>query len=352
MKHAHVTVASAWRRGALLLTLLMFTFPIFSGCSDNSSQMMGPGPITAPGQAMNSLDDAIPMSIAPDFCPNLPPQNIVVIHTAIGETSFFNVWFWGIADGYDLTNGTWPGWCLEPNAPNTVRDPGTVTAWCSYDSELPGNFSELPINELNYLLNHKYGGPEEIQAAIHLLSWGSSPNREPTENSYAMFNDAVANGGDFVPGPGDLVMILLYSGDGGIGDNAFQDTFIEMRLPGDGDGFDACTPGYWKTHFDRWPGAFSPTDDFDATFGTDLFDPDITLGQATWAGGGGVNKLARHGTAALLNAAHGDVEYAYSVSEVIALVQAGDADTLADANNEYDCPLEGSSADPKAVLNQ
>ncbi len=77
---------------------------------------------------------------------------------------------------------------------------------------------------------------------------------------------------------------------------------------------------------------------FDATFGVDLFDPNITLEKAARARGGGVNRLARHGTAALLSAAHPGVVYPLSVAEVIALVQAGDASTLT-TFNELGCPL-------------
>lgn len=103
---------------------------------------------------------------------------------------------------------------------------------------------------------------------------------------------------------------------------------------------EGCTPGYWRNHLDSWgPTGFSPADDFDTTFGVDLFDPDITLEQAVWARGGGVNRLARHGTAALLSAAHPDVDYLFSVAEVIAAVQVGDADSLAQAN-ELGCPLD------------
>jgi hypothetical protein len=59
---------------------------------------------------------------------------------------------------------------------------------------------------------------------------------------------------------------------------------------------------------DSWgPTGYTPGDDFDAPFGVDLFNPDITLGEAVNLGGGGVHKLARHGTAALLSAASTDV---------------------------------------------
>jgi hypothetical protein len=100
-----------------------------------------------------------------------------------------------------------------------------------------------------------------------------------------------------------------------------------------------CTPGFWKNHLDAWPTGYSPDDDFDATFGVDLFDPDITLEEAVNAKGGKENKLARHGTAALLDAAHPHVDYPYSMAEVIAAVQAGDADTLVAANEGF-CPLD------------
>jgi hypothetical protein len=129
--------------------------------------------------------------------------------------------------------------------------------------------------------------------------------------------------------------------------------------PGYEDGDQGCTPGYWRNHADRWEGV-SPADDFDATFGVDLFDPDITLGQAIWLGGGGANALARHATAALLNAYGGvpntdgtTVEYPYTVAEVIQMVQDAVAnDTieatkdLFEAANELGCPLSGTPAVP------
>jgi hypothetical protein len=126
--------------------------------------------------------------------------------------------------------------------------------------------------------------------------------------------------------------------------------------PGDSEG---CTPGYWRNHADRWVGV-APAADFDATFGVDLFDPDITLGTAIWLGGGGVDAFARHATAALLNAyakADGSlgqfVNYPYTVAEVIQMVQDAVAnDTieatkdLFEAANELGCPLSDTKADP------
>jgi len=104
--------------------------------------------------------------------------------------------------------------------------------------------------------------------------------------------------------------------------------------PGEG-----CTPGFWKNHTELWAAlGYNTTDDFDTTFGVNFFSPDISLETAINLGGGGNNRLARHGVAALLSAASG-INYPFTVAEVIALVQAGDANSLA-AANELGCPLD------------
>ncbi len=105
-------------------------------------------------------------------------------------------------------------------------------------------------------------------------------------------------------------------------------------------GRNGCSPGYWRNHFERWPEtAFSTGDDFDATFGVDLFAPDVTLGTAIALGGGHPNDLARHGTAALLSASHPGVAYPFSVDAVIALVRQGDPGGVLPAANTLGCPL-------------
>jgi parallel beta-helix repeat protein len=109
-----------------------------------------------------------------------------------------------------------------------------------------------------------------------------------------------------------------------------------------------CSPGYWRNHLERWNETekggdpdqhYAPADDFDATFGVNLFSPDVTLGQAVELGGGGANELARHGTAALLSATHPGVHYPYGEDAVKALVKQGDPDGRLAAANSLGCPL-------------
>ena len=134
----------------------------------------------------------------------------------------------------------------------------------------------------------------------------------------------------------------------------FRVEYFNELLPSGGEG---CTPGYWKNHAGAYsfsvggrkkPSAwqvYSPPAGYDATFGvTSSFNS--TLIAALIRGGGGENALGRHAVAALLNAAHSGVSYAFTTSQVIALVQSayasgdftGIKDQLA-AANEQGCPL-------------
>lgn len=119
-------------------------------------------------------------------------------------------------------------------------------------------------------------------------------------------------------------------------------TVEEGEIPPAGEG---CTPGYWRNHHDSWV-TYGPENDFDIVFGRDVFDPDITLGEAVELGGGDLNALARHAVAALLSASNSSVDYPYSVGEVKAMFQAafdsGEYEAtknLFDIANNLGCPL-------------
>jgi uncharacterized repeat protein (TIGR01451 family) len=123
---------------------------------------------------------------------------------------------------------------------------------------------------------------------------------------------------------------------------------VIIEAPPGGEG---CTPGFWKQpqHFDSWVG-FLTTQTFNDVFGVNVTlstgGNDATLLEALQSGGGGINALARHAVAALLNASSPDVDSDFTTAEVIALVQdavaSGDFETaknLLAASNEAGCPL-------------
>lgn len=107
----------------------------------------------------------------------------------------------------------------------------------------------------------------------------------------------------------------------------------------EGGGNEGCTPGFWKTHPEMWPTPYTPDTPVYDAFGCNIGNFQ-TLGQAISAKGGGVNKLARHGVAAFLNAVHPSVDYPLSVEDVIHYVcEEHNADLLATYNG-LACPLQ------------
>lgn len=120
-----------------------------------------------------------------------------------------------------------------------------------------------------------------------------------------------------------------------------------------------CTPGYWKQphHFDSWAATgYDPNQTLETVFDVpDALGLDnVTLAQALSFGGGpgeigAAKMLLRAAVAALLNAAHPDVNYPRSAQQVINSVNAAlsslDRNTMLDLAGELDrdnnlgCPL-------------
>lgn len=259
----------------------------------------------------------------------LPPGPVTVSHGpwnagTMGSTS--DITLSNIPAGYDVTNGVYAGWCFEDNHQENAPLTNVTLV------ELSGVIG----SQINYLINHRTGySAQDVQVAIWLLTGTYGGTFPLTQAAQDLYNAALPNSA-YVPGPGEVVAVSVISDN--FAANVYQDTIIEVPLspPPGGEG---CTPGYWRNHLEDWPPTgYSPSDDFDTIFGVDYFNPDITLGKAITLGGGGVNKVARHGTAALLSAAHPDVSYPYTEAEVIAFVQSRNIDPLV-AANELGCTI-------------
>lgn len=150
--------------------------------------------------------------------------------------------------------------------------------------------------------------------------------------------------GDGTAHPISTKLEFVLAGSGAVDDIEICKEMVTP--PGD----EGCTPGYWKQeqHFGNWP--VSPyTTVFGDVFGCSDVQAqrpergdicDMYLLDVLSLRGGGNNALARHAAAAYLNAAS-SVMYPYSVAQVIAFLNAGDKDSLEEANESY-CPL-GSS---------
>ena len=112
-----------------------------------------------------------------------------------------------------------------------------------------------------------------------------------------------------------------------------------------------CSQGFWGNlnNVEHWlPTGFLPTDSFNTVFDRNVFNATFTLIQAVNLQGGNLNALARQTVAALLNAAHPNINFPLTVDQVIEMFQTafdsgvyGPTIELFEALNEAFCPLRG-----------
>jgi hypothetical protein len=179
----------------------------------------------------------------------LPEEQVNADHVWLsGRTSEYDLKLSGIGKGFDISNGNYPGWCLEDNMQDNMSK---VILYSSYDPDLPedikyyrdpslpkGALGEaIPWDKLNYLLNHKRGSRSEVGGAIFMLIWGKNLYFPTTRTTVALYEESEANGAGFVPQTGQTIAIILYQD--GLGDDIlpddrdrkYQDTIIEFPLP-------------------------------------------------------------------------------------------------------------------------
>jgi hypothetical protein len=277
---------------------------------------------------------------------SLPTSPVTVSHGTwnAGSNSTIEITLSDVSPGYDVINGIYAGWCAEDNYQDDLdgafylldsTDPEALAS-CDWEND---NWDLV-----NYLLNHQNGTIEDVQAAIWVLLGYYGGTFAITTEAQNMIDEAEAMGEGFVPAPGEVTAVVICV-DGPSGSDSYQDTLIEVEVPRGGQG---CTPGYWKQphHLFAWlHTGYTPADLYGTVFSVDDTD-DFNLLQALWIGGGRERALYRHATAGLLNAASPDVDYYYTVGEVMQMVQdAYDTEhfnyyknMLEDAN-QMGCPL-------------
>jgi hypothetical protein len=249
-----------------------------------------------------------------------------------------------VPGGYDVTNGTYNGWCIEDNGQdNAPQLSGTL-------SEPTGD----PWDKINWVLNNwkNYStNYYDAQVAIWMLT--GTNQSFVTAEAQAIYDAAILNGAGFVPGAGQLVAVITFADNAAAGQ--FQDTIIEVPLPPDDGGSEGCTPGYWKQpqHFDSWVG-YTQGQTLESVFDVpDSYgmDNNTLLEALSFKGGSGTvgaaEILLRASVAALLNSS--SVNYPLATADLINQVNAALASgnrgtmlnlaTQLDLYNNLGCPL-------------
>ncbi|MBC2714890.1 MAG: hypothetical protein HF978_06215 [Desulfobacteraceae bacterium] len=224
------------------------------------------------------------------------------------------------------------GYSIQAWAPEQITD-CNITASCVESGEQYSITYEVTANTLPGPLNVNYAliitGPSELPPVTGTFTAGTGSG----------------SGSISVSGCGDYVItgsveLAIYPG-------IYMCTLGPLTVRCPCEMLEGCTPGYWKNirkHGDEWAVAgYDPNDLFIEIFG--FGSRDLTLGEAIRAKGGQLNKLLRFSTAALLNAAHPDVQPDSSVDTVGEVIDLAYNSFLVlnwdafDGLVDQDCPL-------------
>ena len=153
------------------------------------------------------------------------PSTSVTIEVWNGTESYYETLLSNVPSGYDVTNRTYLGWCVDrrcvmPRSPATHQV--TLFSSCNPPSDLAGQKWDM----VNYVLNHRQGVAEDVQQALWFfvnLVGNYSPS-SPT--AWIMIEDANLNGEGFIPETGQVVAVICYTTD-----SKTQITIIEVDNP-------------------------------------------------------------------------------------------------------------------------
>jgi hypothetical protein len=167
-----------------------------------------------------------------------------------------------VGPGFDITDGTYTGWCTDVINGITRGVEYDVMLYSSYDEMAP--IPSEDWNRINYIINNKQGTGCDVQAAIWYFInggaywWIAGDPFDPSVDSEVqnMVGDATTYGGTYEPGVGDILAIVCVPED-----ECAQTVIIELTVPPEGPGF---TPGFWKHNIRvalGYPGDYSSFDD-------------------------------------------------------------------------------------------
>ncbi|HLQ39077.1 MAG TPA: hypothetical protein VK348_14805 [Planctomycetota bacterium] len=148
-----------------------------------------------------------------------------------GNPSTMEVTLADVPAGFDVANGLYNGWCIEDNHRPDAPPASQVLLFDSTapESSLPPSFQGRNWDKVNYLLNHRGGNSvADVQVAMWILVdfYGGSFGG-PSAAALQLVADADAHGAGYVPGPSEVVAVLLFTD--GIGPDGYQDSLIEVQ---------------------------------------------------------------------------------------------------------------------------
>lgn len=153
----------------------------------------------------------------------LPSGIVHVTPDHDSNKSWFDFTLSNVTPGYDITNGVYPGWCVQKyRLMNNGSNPVYIKS--CYDPTLPQDFKNVSWDKINYIINHRQGKDKySVQSAIWYFTDNTSISNDT--GAQALVNDTLQNGPGYIPQSGDILAIPV------IGYHALQSAFLELTIP-------------------------------------------------------------------------------------------------------------------------
>ena len=185
---------------------------------------------------------------------NLPPTSDQVTGVPVFTTSqstYLSVTLSNVPSGFQVTNGVYLAWCLDSFGTLQTSTYTLYNSYGGFDGDpnppvppLDNLNGQTAWNEVNWLINNPMGNAKDVPTAtatdIQHAIWdlldpyyaAFFPVSSQDANVQQLYSDAQAFGANFIPGPGQIVAVVLYAD--GIQQSTvqnIQDIFIEVTVP-------------------------------------------------------------------------------------------------------------------------
>jgi hypothetical protein len=159
------------------------------------------------------------------------PVTPITIEVYNGTGDYFDTLVRNIPLGFDVVNGSYPGWCVDLRYV-MARSPAVHQAILFSSLSPPLDLTHEKWDMVNYVLNHKQGKEEDVQQAVWYFVNLMGNYSVSSTKALAMIDAARANGTGFVPGIDQVIAVICYPYSVFQPAPNVQISVIEVRTPG------------------------------------------------------------------------------------------------------------------------
>jgi hypothetical protein len=153
----------------------------------------------------------------------LPTDFVTMTADHDGSQAWFNFTLTGVPSGYDISDGVYPGWCVDKYQTMDLIADHQVKLKSCYASDLQG-FDAISWEKMNYIINHKQGkNQNSVQRAMWYFTNDIYPEGYP--GALAIINDTNNNSAGYIPQNGEILAIAIEA------QGELQLAFLELVIP-------------------------------------------------------------------------------------------------------------------------